>query len=267
MVGYHDMELNKEYRIPRVIHYFWFGGGEKPQSVKKCIESWKQNCPDFEIREWNESNYDVHKHSYMEKAYDEGLWAFVSDYARLDVLYRFGGIYLDTDVEVLKDLSPLCETTAFIGFESPERVNDGQGIGCMPGMPIIKEMLDVYDYEGAYECSLGRNGFIESPKLRTKVLMEHGLVQNGSRQRICGMDIFPVDYLCPLDYDTGKLRITNNTYSIHHFNASWKDERAKRYLELLRKLNRVYGKKIGKKLFGVIMVAKDAFKKMIRRCT
>ena len=132
------MKIEKDYQIPRVIHYFWLGGNEKPDSVKKCIESWKKNCPDFEIKEWNESNYDIHKHPYMEKAYAEKKWAFVPDYGRLDVMHQYGGIYMDTDVEVLKDLSSLCKYKAFKGFESKEYVNDGQGFGCVPGLPIFK---------------------------------------------------------------------------------------------------------------------------------
>ncbi len=136
--------------IPHKIHYFWFGSGEKSKEVIKCIDSWKKNCPDFEIIEWNETNYDIHKHPFMEKAYEEKKWAFVSDYARLDILYNIGGIYLDTDVEVIKDLAPLCSNEAYMGFESPELVNDGHGFGCSPGMEIFKEMLDVYDTNAAF---------------------------------------------------------------------------------------------------------------------
>ena len=120
------MEKTANELIPKKFHYFWFGNGEKPDSVLKCIESWKKYCPDFEIIEWNENNYDIHKHPFMEKAYQEKKWAFVSDYARLDVLYEHGGIYLDTDVEILKDFSPLCVNQAYIGFERPDLVNDGQ---------------------------------------------------------------------------------------------------------------------------------------------
>ncbi len=186
-------EINKQ--IPKVIHYFWLGGAEKPESVKKCIESWKKNCPDFEIKEWNESNYDVHKHPYMEKAYREKRWAFVPDYGRLDVMYNYGGIYLDTDVEVLKDLSPLCEYKAFKGFENEKFVNDGQGFGCVPGLPIFLEMMACYDGNEPYDVSNGNVTYIESPRLCTKVLLRHGIKQDDSRQKVDEIEILQTDYI------------------------------------------------------------------------
>lgn len=259
------MTTEKEYQIPRVIHYFWLGGNEKPDSVKNCIESWKKNCPDFEIKEWNESNYDIHKHPYMEKAYDEKKWAFVPDYGRLDIMYQYGGIYMDTDVEVLKDLSPLCEFKAFKGFENKEFVNDGQGFGCIPGLSIFKEMMECYDGDGPFEIVDGKRRYIESPRLCTKVLLRHGLLQNGERQKVDEIEIFPAEYLCPLDYATGKLKITNNTYSIHHFDGSWQGKYAKQYQKLMQRLNRTFGERVGRKLFGRIMKTKDYFKNIIRK--
>ena len=249
-----------ELLIPKTIHYCWFGGKPKPESVMKCIESWKKNCPDFEIKEWNETNYDVHKHPYMEKAYSEQKWAFVPDYARLDIMYEHGGIYLDTDVEVLKDLSPLCELKAFKGFESQEVVNDGQGFGCMPGMPIFKEMIACYEGDEPYEIVDGEKQNIESPRLCTKVLLRHGLKQDGSRQQVADIDIFPVEYFCPKSWSTGKITVTENTYSIHHFDASWHSKSARFYTELMRFLNRILGEEKGKKAFNKIIAFKDRIK-------
>ncbi len=259
------MEGNTQYLIPRTIHYFWLGGKPKTQAVIKCIESWKKYCPDFEIKEWNEENYDVHKHPYMEKAYREKKWAFVTDYGRLDVLYQYGGIYMDTDVEVIKNLSPMCRYKAFTGFENVESINDGQGFGCVSGMPILKEMMACYDGDEPYETVDGVEYYMESPRRCTKVLLRHGLIQNGKRQSVAGIEIFPSDYFCPLDYDTGQLKITENTYSIHHFEASWHDEKARHYNVLRQRLNRLFGKKIGKLLFGFLIHFKDAFKMMIGR--
>ena len=259
------METEKQYNIPKVIHYFWLGGKEKPSSVEKCIASWREKCPDFEIKEWNESNYDVHKHPYMEKAYNEKKWAFVPDYGRLDILYRYGGIYMDTDVEVLKDLSPLCEYKAYKGFENQEKVNDGQGFGCVQGLPIFKEMMACYDGSEPYEVIDGEEQYIESPRLCTKVLLRHGLKQDGSRQKVDDIEIFPSDYFCPLDYDTGRMKITDNTFSIHHFDASWHGKYAKFYQKLRQLLNRVFGKVTGKKIFLGILKIKDLFKKLIGR--
>jgi hypothetical protein len=257
------VEENRQNQIPKVIHYFWLGKGPKPASVIKCIESWKRNCPDFEIKVWNEDNYDIHKHPYIERAYNEGKWAFVTDYARLDVLYNYGGIYFDTDVEVLKDFSDLCRYKAFIGFENQEYVNDGQGFGCVAGLPILLEMMTCYEGDSPYRIEDGFRDYYETPKLRTRVLLKHGLVQDGHRQSIDGIEVFPSDFFCPLDYDTGRMKITSNTHSIHHFDASWHGKYAAFYSKLRHTLNRTFGVESGKKIFGGIMRVKDAFKRMI----
>lgn len=258
------MAENKQ-QIPHVIHYCWFGGKAKPDSVLKCIESWKKYCPDFEIKEWNESNYDVHKHPYMEKAYLNHRWAFVSDYARLDIMYENGGIYLDTDVEVIKDLSPLCKCSGYIGFETNDKVNDGQGFGCVAHLPVIKEMLDCYEGDEPYEIIDGKQEYSESPKLRTRVLLKHGLKLDGTRQQVADMDILTVDYLCPKDFQSGRMKLTSNTFSIHHFDGSWHGGNAQFYVKLRQFLVRTFGEKRGLDLFNRSMVAKDALKKLLKK--
>ncbi len=240
-----------EQQIPKKIHYFWFGGAEKPAKVLRCIDSWKKSCPDFEIKEWNENNYDIHKHPFMEKAFNDKKWAFVSDYARLDILIQYGGIYLDTDVEVIKDLTPLCDNQAYFGFETPFVIGDGQGFGGIPDFPIFKEMLLEYD---------NLNEYIESPKLRTRVLERYGLKLDGSRQHVAGIEIYPIDFFCPKSWSTGKLKITDNTFSIHHFNESWKGKGAYKYTALMRFLNRILGKKKGARVFSQIISFKDKLK-------
>ncbi|QFJ53911.1 glycosyltransferase family 32 protein [Pseudobutyrivibrio xylanivorans] len=242
--------------IPKKIHYFWFGGKPKSARIERYIETWKAKCPDFEIIEWNESNYDIHKHPFMERAYKDGKWAFVTDYARLDVLAQYGGIYLDTDVEVLKDLSPLCEHKAFMGFEREDLVADGLGFGGVPHFPIFEEMRHCYDDLEEY---------IESPKLRTKVLVEHGLKLDGTRQQVAGMEIYPIEAFCPKNWATGAIRCTEATYSIHHFEASWHEKGAKKYLCLRRILNRIFGEKRGANIFDATIVLKDKLKFLIKR--
>ncbi len=237
--------------IPKKIHYFWFGGGEKNAKVKKCINSWKKYCPDYEIIEWNENNYDIKKHPFMMKAYEDRKWAFVSDYARLDVLYENGGIYLDTDVELIKNFDELLENHAYIGFEREDLIGDGQGFGGEKGFPIFKEMMDVYN---------GLEEYIESPKLRTQVLKEHGLRLDGSRQNVDGMEIYPIDFFCPKNYKTGRIQITPNTMSIHHFEASWHPKGGKKYLHLMRFLNILLGERSGEVAFGKIIRFKDSLK-------
>lgn len=130
--------------IPKIIHYCWFGGNPKPEIIEKCIASWKEHCPDWEIREWNESNYDVNAHPYTKEAYEAKKWAFVSDLARLEIVYNCGGVYMDTDVELRSGLVHLLENDAFYVFESDININSGQGFGCIAGHYSLKAMIDIY---------------------------------------------------------------------------------------------------------------------------
>lgn len=230
--------------IPKIIHYCWFGGGKLPDQEQAYIEGWKKKCPDFEIMEWNETNYDIHKCRYMEEAASVGKWSFVSDYARLDVLYQYGGIYLDTDVEVLKDLAPLCKHEGFIGFESRERVNDGQGFGAEKGNALIKEMMGEYD-QLSFFSEDGSYNQIESPQYRTKVLKAHGLIMNEQEQEIEGVHIYPTDYFCPKNFTTGKIKVTDHTYCIHHFKGSWHTVKERKIIAFTQKICRVLGEKNG----------------------
>ncbi len=131
--------------IPKVIHYCWFGGGEKSRLMKKCIKSWKKYCPDYEIIEWNEDNFDVNGIEFTKGAYNAKKWAFVTDYARLDIIYKHGGIYLDTDVELLKPLDELLKYKGFFGFEEMGMVNTGVGFGAEKGNLLVKQMRDDYN--------------------------------------------------------------------------------------------------------------------------
>ena len=135
--------------IPKIIHYCWVGGKPKPQSVLYCIESWKRCCPDYEIREWNESNYDFTKNEYMRQAYEAKKWGFVPDYARLDIIYEYGGIYLDTDVEMLRSPDELLGQDGFMGFENTGDgeyfVNCGHGFGAVPHHEVIRKARDLYN--------------------------------------------------------------------------------------------------------------------------
>lgn len=219
--------------IPRVIHYCWFGRNPLPELAVKCIESWKKYCPGYEIREWNEDNYDLDSCKYVRQAYEAGQWAFVSDYVRFDILFRYGGIYFDTDVELLKPIEPIIDRGAFMGCEPPRRkgkkaadtgfgmaVAPGLGLAAAPGNAIYREILDDYrklDFQKEY-----RDGSFKTVVDRTTdVLARHGLIQTQEIQCINGIHIYPDEFFCPLDYTTGILNITENTYSIHHYTASW----------------------------------------------
>lgn len=229
--------------IPKKIHYCWFGNGEKSELVRKCIASWRKYCPDCEIIEWNESNYDVTQNEYMYQAYQAKRWGFVSDYARLDIIYRFGGVYLDTDVELIKNINPLLDGEGFIGFEMPVdrngsryTVNTGQGFGASEGSSVIRKMMDEY-------CNLsflnpdGSQNLTACPSYNTHALQSLGLKLTNKYQQIDGLDVYPTDYFCPVNWKNKKCVITENTYSIHHFNASWLTEAEKRRRKFARRMD------------------------------
>jgi mannosyltransferase OCH1-like enzyme len=176
--------------IPKAIHYFWFGGNEKPPLVKKCIKSWSTHTPDYTIRQWNEDTYDVHKNAFTEKAFKEKQWAFLSDYARLDALYEHGGIYLDTDMEILQPLNQFLEHELFLGFESASHIN-ASIIGCTKHHWLIKECLAEYKKMTEYETI---------PKVVTRVLQRHFSLEQDMINKD-GVAIYPAEYFYPLPFD------------------------------------------------------------------
>ena len=237
--------------IPKKIHYCWLGGNPLPESAKKCIKSWKKYCPDYEIIEWNETNYDFTKNAYMKEALEAKKWGFVPDYARLDIVYQHGGIYLDTDVEIIKPFDDLLEYPGFAGFESPQYVALGLGFGAEAGNAVIKRLMDSYD--GLHFVCDGEINATPSPELNGVVFNELGLIPDGSFQKLDGFAILPPDYLCPKSLNDGIIRRTENTYSIHHFDASWlSDSSQKAKLERWKKKQKkARRKKIRAALKGV----------------
>lgn len=236
--------------IPKIIHYCWFGGNPIPEEYNKYIESWKKHCPDYEIIEWNESNYDITKANYMREAYEAKKWGFVPDYARLDIIYNHGGIYLDTDVELIGNLDNLLDNEAFAGFEDEKHIALGLGFGAIKGHQTIKAMRDFYENISFFNED-GSCNLTPSPQYQTEFMRKQGLVQNGEKQTICGITIYPAEYFCPKDYNTDKLNITDNTYSIHHFSASWFDEKSQNERKKSLRYKRVFGTKMGTKLYSV----------------
>lgn len=209
--------------IPKKIHFCWFGKGEKTQMIKKCIASWKQNMPDYEIIEWNEDNFDVNCNPYVKQAYENKKWAFVTDYVRLKVLFEHGGIYLDTDVEVLKNFDSLLNGKSFIGLESLDEMVTGvltATIGMRPSNQIIGEIITLYDKRNFIVN--GSMDLTTNVKFITNYLMNNYKLELANKLQILNEDliIYPSDYFCPKNSCT-KLKITDNTYSIHHFDGSW----------------------------------------------
>lgn len=211
--------------IPKIIHYCWFGRNPKPKLAEKCIESWKKYCPDYEIVEWNEDNYDISAAPlYVRQAYEAKKWAFMTDYIRLQVVYENGGIYLDTDVELRKPLTSLLETKAYFGFENGRYIATGLGFGAEKGAGILKELMDDYR-EIPFVKNDGSFDTLPCPQRNTEVFLRKGLVQNNCKQTLCGdILILPTSYLCPIDYTTNEKRIMSETISIHWYQASWQSE-------------------------------------------
>lgn len=228
--------------IPKKLHYMWFGGNPLPDNLKKCMESWKRYCPDYEIIEWNENNYDIEKHPYMKQAYEEGAYSFVSDYARLDILYDEGGLYLDTDVEIMKNIDDLLYQEAFCGVEKWQLLNSGGLSGSVKGHPMIKKILDarkdIYFIDKNGKQNRNTCGFYD-----TSVAIREGYRLNGMTQSVGGMNIYAYDYFHPYDYMSGLMNETDNTYSVHWFNGGWLDEKMKevneeskkKYMELYKR--------------------------------
>lgn len=222
--------------IPKTIHYCWFGGNPLPELAKKCIESWKKYCPDYKIIEWNETNYDVSKCAYMKEAYQAKKWGFVPDYARFDIIYHHGGIYLDTDVEIIRSLDGFLGNRAFMGFESENYVNPGLIIGGEKGSREMECIMHWYETHHFIKES-GEIDLTASPAIVTKILDGMGLCKEPSVQLLNGaLTIYPKDYFCPMDYYTGDIVITENTHTIHHYCASWLNDRTKKWLLLGRRL-------------------------------
>ena len=236
--------------ISKTIHYCWFGRGELSAKAQKCIKSWKKYCPDYEIIEWNETNFDIHCMPFVEQAYEAKKYAFVSDVARLMVVYEYGGIYMDTDVEVIKPLDDLLENRAYMSFENNENINTGQGFGAEAGMPFLKEHIDVYrnwnfiNDDGTYNQ-------IGCPKVATDLFKTKGIFLDGSEQTVCDIHIYPAEYFNPYDSLTGKLTKTPNTYSIHWYDASWSDKSSK-LLKINRAIRRIIGIETIEKLKKII---------------
>lgn len=216
--------LSDKPLIPKRIHYMWLGKKQIPSNLQKCISSWHRHCPDYEIVRWDESNYDVGKHAYMRAAYDKGAYAFVSDHARLDILYQYGGIYIDTDVEVIKNLDTLLYQEAFCGVEKWQIINSGGCMGTVMGHPMVEKLLRAREKAFFFDEN-GRQNTFTCGYYDTNVALENGYRINGKTQNVGGMNIYAFDYFHPYDYMSGHTYKTEHTYSVHWFNGGWLDEK------------------------------------------
>ena len=219
------LDYNKPV-IPKTIHYCWFGHNKKNDLLIKCMASWKKFFPDYEIVEWNEDNFNVESIPYTKEAYENRKWAFVSDYARLYIIYHYGGIYFDTDVEVIRDFSHLINEAGYLGFENTssdpgsKTVATGLGFAAAPKDKVIKALMD--EYNGLH--FIDGDGIMDltpCPIRNTNALTKLGLRADGSMQKIGNIIIYPFEYFCGYDMVNRHTAITENTYTVHHYSGTW----------------------------------------------
>lgn len=239
--------------IPRTIHYCWFGKNPKPKLARKCIKSWKKKCPDYEIIEWNEDNFDISTTPlYVRQAYEAKKWAFVSDYARLWIIYTHGGVYLDTDVELIKPIDDLLSNKAYFGLEK-EYINTGLGFGAEKGHKFIHLMMVDYN-NSSFLDSNGSFDLTPCPIKNTKAIAHY---LSDETLKTYGVNIYDSDYFNPYNASTCELKITQNTKSIHWYNASWFTDEQKIFYKhriYITKCEIQFGHKMGN-LFGRISYA------------
>lgn len=200
---------------PRIIHYCWFGKKPLPELALKCIASWEKFLPDYEIKEWNEGNFDVNQIPYTAEAYKSKKYAFVSDYARFKVMYEYGGIYFDTDVEVIKPLDSIINKGTFWGLEKSR-----EELSCNPGLGLCKEMINHYERE-AFILPDGKYNLTTVVEVFSKLLKDKGFSLSSFIEELDEIHIYPPEYFGPKNYHTGEEKITENTYTVHHYAASW----------------------------------------------
>ncbi|WP_416326822.1 glycosyltransferase family 32 protein [[Eubacterium] hominis] len=236
--------------IPKIIHYCWFGGNPLPELAIKCIESWKKFCPEYEIIEWNENNFDLNCCAYVKEACEAKKWAFVSDYVRLWAMVNYGGIYMDTDVEMVKPVDDYLKHEAFSGFESNHSVPTGI-MACEKGFSLFLELLSDYDNRhfilenGSYDQTTNVIAI-------TKTLVKYGLVLNNNIQTVKGFTLYPFDFFCAKSIADGCLYITENTRTVHHFSGSWHTLTEKRIMKIEQWTNIKFGDRYGKKIARII---------------
>lgn len=234
--------------IPKVIHYCWFGGNPLPKDAQKCIESWKKHLPDYEIKEWNEQTFDINSNQYVKEAYENRKFAFVTDFVRLYALQKEGGIYMDTDVEVLKTFDPFLHHTAFSGFENNNFVPTGMMASEKNGK-WVSELLDDYNAR-KFVKEDGSLDLTTNTTVITSNMIGHGLVCNNKYQDFPGLvTMYPSEYFCPKDHATGKIVLTDNSVCIHHFACSWLSPK----LRLKHKCKKVAVKILGEKIVNTIL--------------
>lgn len=235
-------------KIPKIIHYCWFGGNPESELMKKCIASWERHLPDYELMLWNEKNFNINAQVFTKEAYEAQKWAFVSDYVRAYALNRFGGIYMDTDVEVVKPLDEFLEHRVFFGYENDFFISTGI-IGSEKEHPCIKDILGYYDNRHFF-CDNAKMTLTPNPVIVSKILKQkYGFVRiKGYQQLQEGIVLYPQEYFCPKSYYDQTIEMTENTYTIHHFDGSWHNSKDIFKLKMHKLFIALFGEKLHRKL-------------------
>ena len=227
--------MSMRRKIPKIIHYCWFGDAPIPKETLDYIKTWKEKCPDYEFRKWDESNFDVYKYDYTKEAYSEKKWAFISDVCRLEKIYEFGGIYLDVNTKVLKNFDQLLDHEMFVGFEQDNMIQMGV-FGAKDHHPMIEKLLGEY-YKR--EHLLDENGVINFRTINDRAqeeLLKLGMKPENSFQQLGDITVYPKECFCPRYWNSPRQdTITDNTYTIHYFGASWHDEGVRKRLKKMQR--------------------------------
>lgn len=252
-----------DHKIPKTIHYFWFGNNKQSELIKKCIRSWRKYCPDYRIIKWDESNFDINICAYVREAYKTKNWAYVSDYARFYVLNKYGGVYLDTDVELLKPIDSIIQKGPFFALETSDfnSVAPGLGMASNANNDILKKILDMYNNEHFILKDGSLNKVPVGERIRP-ILIQYGLKDVKNIQNVKGFNVYPHDYFCPLNYYTGEFKMTKNTVAIHHYASSWMSDSDRKYHRIGQKASRIFGIKTGRRIENIVRLPSSFRKKV-----
>jgi hypothetical protein len=249
--------------IPKIIHYCWFGGKPLTDLAQKCIRSWEKHCPDYIFMIWDETNFNVNSTQFTAQIANIKKWGFIVDYIRVWAVYHFGGIYLDTDVELIKSLDDLLNLNiCFAGFEDMEYINPGSIFAGEKGCIVSKEIMEYYSEYNIYRKNK-KLDLIPSPKIYTKLLLKYGLIMNNQYQKLELFTAYPTDYFSPKSIFDDSIEITTNTYSIHHYEGSWLSKQMKQLLKEKSYINNnIKYKKLGILLKKICVLKKIIFEKI-----
>jgi len=240
--------------IPKIIHYCWFGGNPLPELGEMCIASWKKHCPEYEIKLWNEDNFNVDMVPFTAQVAKANKWGFIVDYIRAYVVYCYGGIYLDIDVEILKPFSEdILQNTCFSGFENKKNIAPGLVFAGEKKCIVAKELMEFYESYNFIQKD-GALNLTPSPKIFTNLLLRYGLKRNNTYQELGVFTSYPTEYFCPVSLETRKINITENTYCIHHYAGSWLSDEELWRVETRKKVYAMLGDTVFSKIIVIFLL-------------